>query len=69
MTKQKTIVVIGSLRVNMLYLPKLMGQTGLSKQCTPRSNAMECGILSWSVFFDIHPDILDTLTGSKIDLF
>ena len=32
----------------------MFGQTGLSKQCRPRSDAAECGIWSGSILFATH---------------
>ena len=53
---------------DLIILPYLFGQTGLSKQCRPRSDATECGIWSGSTLFDTHQVILHTFTCSKMDL-
>ena len=43
-------------------------KTGLSKQCSPRSDAAERGVWSGSILFAIHPTILQTFTVSKLNL-
>ena len=50
------------------YLLYVFGQTVLSKQCRPRSDAAERGVWSGSTLFATHPAILHTFTGSKMDL-
>ena len=50
------------------YLLYVFGQTGLSKQCRPRSDATERGVWSGSTLFAIHPAIMHTFSGSKMDL-
>ena len=46
----------------------IFGQTGLSKQYKPRSDAEECSVSSGSTLFATHPAALDTSSGSKKDL-
>ena len=48
------------------YLPYVFIQRGLRKHCRPRSNAASHGL--GSKLFAIHPAILYTYTGSKMDL-
>ena len=50
------------------YFLYVFGQTGLSKQCWPRSDAAERGVWSGSTLFATHPTILHTFAGRKIDL-
>ena len=50
-----------------LYLFYVLWQTGLSKQCRPRSDAKECGIWSGSILFTTHPTVVHTFTGNKMD--
>ena len=50
---------------NLITLPQLLyvfGQTGLSKQCRPRSDATERGVWSGSALFATHPAILHSFT-------
>ena len=56
--------------VDLILLPYLLyvvGQTGLRKQCRPRSDAAERGVWSGSTLFATQPAILHTFTGSKMD--
>ena len=50
------------------YLLCVFRQTGLSKQCSPRSDAAERGVWSGSTLIATHPAILHTLTGTKMAL-
>ena len=52
--------------INLPYLTYVFVQRGLRKQCRPRSNAASHG--SESTLFAIHPAILYTYTGSKMNL-
>ena len=52
----------------LLYIHNVFGQTGLSKQCKPRSDAAECGVWSGSTMFVTHPAILYTFIGSRMEL-
>ena len=48
----------------------ILGHTGLSKQCTPRSDATERGVWSGSALFATHPvTFIDTSTASKMVWF
>ena len=49
--------------ITVLYI---FGQTGLSKQCRPRSDAAKRGVWSGSTLLATHPAILYTFTGSKL---
>ena len=50
------------------YFLYVFGQTGLNKQCRPRSNSAERGVWSGSTLFASHPAIVHTFTDSKIHL-
>ena len=51
------------------YLFYVFGQTSLSKQSRPRSDAASRGVWSMSTLFATHPAILHIFIGSKIDLY
>ena len=50
------------------YLPYVLGQTGLYKQCRPRSDAAECSIWSGTTLFVTHPAISHAVIDSKMDV-
>ena len=51
------------------YLYKVFGQTGMSKQRRPRSDATKRGVWSGSTMFATQPAILDTWTRSNKNMF
>ena len=58
--------------VDLIVLPYLLyvfGQTSLSKQSRPRSDAAERGVWSGSTLFATHPAILHIFIGNKIDVY
>ena len=54
--------------IELLSLLYVLGQTDLSKQCWPRSDAAELGVRSGSTLFATSSAILHTLTCNKTNL-
>ena len=69
MTKQTTIVVTGTLRVNSVYSDRETRANDVDPDQMPDSDATKTGILITVCMFATHPALLDTLTGSKMCLF
>ena len=50
-----------------MLLKEAVDQTGLSKQCRPRSDAAECGVSSDRLFLQLIQQFLDSLLADLIN--